>query len=460
MIAARLAVELLEDGSGRGPESGQGPISQPMQPRRPGPAARAMGFALVGGGHAYRDAGVPVVSPGAELPSGGFIRLGAANLVRDLRGGLPRVFAAQVRALARLRGEVGLAVAVGDVLPLALAGLWLRCPVVFLPTAKSDHIAPHLGIEVWLMRRFCRRVFTRDELTAENLRRRGVPAEFAGNLMMDLVADPGEPLYASPAPGASALGASVLGGIERGGNPVSSRVVALLPGSRKDADLNLEDLCLVAAALVALAPGKAWRFVVPLAAGMDLDRVERAVEKVGWNLVEVVHGESGGSGADAEARCAIGAKEAPPGLVAQATLRPDATVPDASDAKHTLASGGLDPRIDFWRGRFAACLDAAEVVVGLAGTANEQAAGLGRPVVAFPGRGTQFTRRFLDTQKRLLGDALLATPSDPLATASEVLSLLNDTPRMQRMAEIGRSRMGPPGGTAKVAAFVAGIVGG
>lgn len=435
LIAARLAVELL-----RKADSDSDSIF-------------VQGFALVGKGLAYRDAGIPVVSPPAELPSGGFLRLGPANLWRDVRGGILRVAAAQVRALRELRrrGDVTLAVAVGDVVPLALAGRFLRCPVVFLPTAKSDYIAPHLGIEVRLMRRFCQKVFARDELTAENLRRRGVPAEFAGNPMMDVIAgaggDAGDDAGADGTAGAVADGTTDVAADVAADGVAGPAVVALLPGSRSDAELNLQDLSLVAAALVALAPRKVWRFVVPLAAGFDLAEAGRAVERAGWNFVPVqgfAHG-----------------------LVARATLHPlpvaattalaslggPGTDGHAAGAQAEAAAG--DPRVDFWRGRFASCLRAAGVVVGLAGTANEQAAGMGRPVVAFPGRGVQFTRKFLDTQKRLLGEALLPVIPDPLAVASEVLALLGDPARRRRMAEAGRSRMGPPGGTGRVAEYLA-----
>ena len=40
------------------------------------------------------------------------------------------------------------------------------------------------------------------------------------------------------------------------------------------------------------------------------------------------------------------------------------------------------------QGRFGDILEASSVCIGLAGTANEQAVGLGKPVVAFPGPGS------------------------------------------------------------------------
>lgn len=108
-------------------------------------------------------------------------------------------------------------------------------------------------------------------------------------------------------------------------------------------------------------------------------------------------------------------------------------------------------------GEFGAALRAAVVVVGLAGTANEQAAGLGKPVVAFPGPGPQYTRRFMALQQRLLGDALVSTPGWREA-ADEVVRLLSDQDECRRRGESGRLRMGPPGAVQRIAAELAAML--
>jgi len=99
---------------------------------------------------------------------------------------------------------------------------------------------------------------------------------------------------------------------------------------------------------------------------------------------------------------------------------------------------------------FGEALHAADVVVGLAGTANEQAAGLAKPVVAFPGPGSQFTSRFLALQKRLLGEALAKATS--WEDASDiVLRLLTNSEERQRRGQFGRARMGSSGAIAAIA---------
>lgn len=102
---------------------------------------------------------------------------------------------------------------------------------------------------------------------------------------------------------------------------------------------------------------------------------------------------------------------------------------------------------------FGSAVNAADVVVGLAGTANEQAAGLGKPVVAFPVPGAQYTARFMRLQQRLLGDALVPTPDWQPAVLT-VQRLLDDPADRARRGQIGRERMGEPGAVRVIAAAI------
>jgi uncharacterized protein (TIGR03492 family) len=92
----------------------------------------------------------------------------------------------------------------------------------------------------------------------------------------------------------------------------------------------------------------------------------------------------------------------------------------------------------------------AAVVMGMAGGANEQAAGLGKPIVAFPGTGPQFTPRFLEEQTRLLGDALVAT-ADWQEGARALARLLGDREERERRGRAGVERLGGVGAAAAIA---------
>lgn len=102
------------------------------------------------------------------------------------------------------------------------------------------------------------------------------------------------------------------------------------------------------------------------------------------------------------------------------------------------------------RGRFADVLHAADLALSTAGTASEQAAALGRPVVAFP-VPPSYTGAFLANQRRLLGDALTLADPEPAALAAALRALWADSGRYGAAAAAGRARMGPAGGGAAIA---------
>jgi len=104
-------------------------------------------------------------------------------------------------------------------------------------------------------------------------------------------------------------------------------------------------------------------------------------------------------------------------------------------------------------GRFADILHACDLVIGTAGTAHEQAAALGKPVVAFP-VAPYYSRGFLRNQARLLGAALTVAPAEPVALAAALRALWSDSERYQRAARAGRERMGEAGGSARIVADI------
>ncbi len=162
------------------------------------------GMPIVGQGHAYTAAGIPVVGRPKPMPSGGFIYQDWRQFWRDLRGGLLGLTWSQLTHLRQQRSQVQGIVAVGDIVVLLMAW-WSRIPFWFVGTAKSDYywrdekgaystaslalltpVSDYLPWERWLMKRsHCRGVFVRDRLTAEGLQNLGIPALDLGNPMMD-----------------------------------------------------------------------------------------------------------------------------------------------------------------------------------------------------------------------------------------------------------------------------------
>jgi uncharacterized protein (TIGR03492 family) len=106
---------------------------------------------------------------------------------------------------------------------------------------------------------------------------------------------------------------------------------------------------------------------------------------------------------------------------------------------------------------FADAVACAQVVLGMAGTAHEQAAALGRPVVAFPGPGSQFGPQFLQTQRQLLGEAVVPVRNGHDA-ARAIVRLLRDPEERERRGAVGRERMGSAGGAQRIAAVLRAMI--
>jgi uncharacterized protein (TIGR03492 family) len=104
-----------------------------------------------------------------------------------------------------------------------------------------------------------------------------------------------------------------------------------------------------------------------------------------------------------------------------------------------------------WTGEFGALLASSAIVLGQAGTANEQAAAFGVPVVALGGTGGRREDWYRMRQRRLLGDALATIASDPVLAARELEALLDDEPRLARMRAAGPERLGLRGGAGAIA---------
>jgi uncharacterized protein (TIGR03492 family) len=103
---------------------------------------------------------------------------------------------------------------------------------------------------------------------------------------------------------------------------------------------------------------------------------------------------------------------------------------------------------------FRKVISTSDIIIGLSGTGNEQAAGLGRPVISFPGRGAQYNRKFASAQKELLGDALILLPRNSGVIAGKAISLLHDKAGIKRMSAAGMERMGKPGASKIIAAII------
>jgi len=280
---------------------------------------------------------------------------------------------------------------VGDTYPVILGGIFTGKPVIFVGTAKSDYFYPYSPLEREIFRKYCRIVFPRDNITAKALKKNKINAKWVGNAMMDSLNFTGE----------------------RFGIPDDKKVIALLPGSRDFAYYDLT-VILKAADRIKQESGNSIAFVAPLANSIKVNNLVAPAEKAGFSLVNHNKEE---------------------GIVGKLT-------------RHNM-------EVILLRKRFGDSIKMADLVIGQAGTGNEQAVGLGKPVIAFDSSGNEKLGWYRLRQKGLLGDSLSITPKDPEDIAIEALDILKNRERYEKMAKIGRARMGPPGGAKKMAEYIA-----
>ncbi len=120
------------------------------------------------------------------------------------------------------------------------------------------------------------------------------------------------------------------------------------------------------------------------------------------------------------------------------------------------------------RDAFQALLQSSDLLICMAGTAAEQAVGLGRPVLQLPGRGPQFTAAFAEAQRRLLGPTVFCAPGDAgslgnlQASAQLALQLLercrSDQQLQRQCRQEAERRLGAAGGGRRMAAAISALL--
>jgi tetraacyldisaccharide 4'-kinase len=352
------------------------------------PTLAVVAAPLVTPGIEFTARSVPVAVAGTAPPSGGFPFASVATLVRDL----PTVpaYLTYLRRLRRLALAGDQFVTAGDVFLTGVAHLAFGKRGVHVALAKSVHGQPHTRIERVLLGRWASLVFARDAETAAHLAAHGMRACFAGNPLVDHLAVVSADAATRARPGR-------MWSAEDGDGPWAGGHVLLLPGSRAEAPRNLVKLLEVAAQVTDPAAWVcAWPGALPIA------RAAQAAADAGW----------------------------------------ETTGTQLSRGNRTVA---------LLAGQFESLLPGADVVVGLAGTANEQAAALGKPVVTFAGCGPQTTAARMEEQARLLGGAAQFVCGSASEVASAVSALLRAPAERSRRGALGMARLGPAGGAARIA---------
>jgi uncharacterized protein (TIGR03492 family) len=346
---------------------------------------------LVGMGNAYRRLSVEIIGPTQNLPSGGIIYLNPWNWVKDITSGLIGLTLQQIKAIFREKTNCDLLIAVGDIVPIAIAYLTGRPFVAFI-VSTSSYYEGKLRLpwitEFCLRSPRCQRVFTRDQFTAEDLQQRSLKkAIFAGYPIMDVLQSSHYDLELEP----------------------NLPMIALLPGSRLPEAIHNLQLQLQACEAIALKRPMQYRAaLVPSVTEEDLRALAK---KMGWDY----HGSG------------------------------------------KLVNPIQNFRVICYWDAFADILQQCDLAIGMAGTAVEQAVGLGKPVVQIPGAGPQFTYAFAEAQMRLLGSSVKTigkSPNDDSLfenVAKNIDKILDDSDYLETCLQNGKQRVGDAGGSVGIA---------
>jgi uncharacterized protein (TIGR03492 family) len=359
---------------------------------------------LVGHGRPYRQAGVPVLGRTRECSTGGLGYTSLAGQLREIREGQWTYLLGRLLWLARHRRRFQRVVGVGDL--LAVLGAWLGGPgaAVYL-VAYSSHYEGRLRLP-WP----CGAVL-RSPRIVQIWSRDALTAH-------QLSAQLGKPVVFAGNP--------FLDGVIDTDHPSAQptataapqgQSLALLPGSRMPEALHNLGLMLQ---VVSRLRSQNLRIQAALVSSLTAEAIEAMAAPLGWQL----------------------------------------------DPTRSLLRHG-PWQVELGWGQFAAILNRADLALASAGTASEQAVGLGKPVLQLCGRGPQFTVKFAEAQRRLLGPGVSCATGKPGSAAvlqatadlaAQHLAALADPTAgaawRRQLAALGAERIGAAGGSAQIATAI------
>jgi len=359
---------------------------------------------LVGHGRPYRQAGVPVLGRTRECSTGGLGYTSLAGQLREIREGQWTYLLGRLLWLARHRKRFERVVGVGDL--LAVLGAWLGGPgaAVYL-VAYSSHYEGQLRLP-WPCG-----ALLRSSRIIQIWSRDALTAH-------QLSAQLGKPVVFAGNPFLDGVIDAAHPSAQPPAQPTpQGQSLALLPGSRMPEALHNLALMLQ---VVSRLPGQNLRIQAALVTSLTAEAIEAMAAPLGWQL----------------------------------------------DPSRSLLRRG-PWHVELGWGQFAAILNRADLALASAGTASEQAIGLGKPVLQLCGSGPQFTATFAEAQRRLLGPGVSCATGKPGSAAvlqatadlaAQHLTALADPevgPAWRRqLADLGAERIGAPGGSAQIATAI------
>jgi uncharacterized protein (TIGR03492 family) len=352
---------------------------------------------LVGKGKAYQEAGFEVLGPRREMPSGGLVRLNPKTFWGDLKAGWLSMSLQHWSSAAQTAKTVDATLVVGDLYGLLVASLWGKKPLFQMQPLVS------LRYQRGLQRLDLEYLTVNHYVVPERLLMRLARSVYSRD------AESAEWLQQHGVPRAKFLGNPMFDAIEgAAATDIPGPYLLLLPGSRPDAYYSLPIMLEAIHSISSVSPsplGRGWGVRAVIAwAGLPLDGLSLPQ----WNIAATGQG---------------------------------------SGITHVLSRGQTSVYLS--QGAFKTLLSQAKLALSTSGTAAEQAASFGIPVLGFPTSGPQYTPRFAEAQQRLLGEALTLTAPQPEALARGIEQLMQ-AEAYARASQAGRG-LGQSGGSRRIA---------
>ncbi|MCS7180577.1 MAG: hypothetical protein NZ891_04420, partial [bacterium] len=298
---------------------------------------------IVGRGFPYILENIPVLGPCITLPSEGLVHFSLKYLLKDIKAGLISSFIKQIKIIKKEGRKADFIIVVGDIFLCALCGFFSGKKVIFASTAQSIYIRKIDRINIWLMKHFAKVVFPRDEKTTLYFKKFGVNAIYFGSLAMDCLEITGENFDI----------------------PDGKKIVGLLPGRRNDSYIKLEYLLKVVDRTIIESKNKNYElpiFIIVYSNLFKTEKIMKILKSLNWKFEE--------------------SNERKRGIIGYLTKNKNSII--ISD-------------------KFGDVLNKANLIIGFSGASNEQAVGMGKPVITFPIRSNLYPWDFFKKiQQRLL----------------------------------------------------------
>ncbi|NES75404.1 MULTISPECIES: lipid-A-disaccharide synthase-related protein [Okeania] len=352
---------------------------------------------IVGAGNSYKNLGIPIIGPTSNMPSGGFFYLNPLLLFKDLGQGLISLTWRQLQTVWQFAKNCDLVMATGDIVVAAIA-YWTKLPYVVFLSADSSYYEDRINLGLILPK-----LLNNSRCLKVFVR----DALTATDLNRQGIKK------------AEFVGTPVMDNLISTGKDLQLKpglfTIGILPGSRlPEAGRNLSLLLKLVREIVKFMGENVCQFRVA-AVPILMSELEAVATSENWQY---------------------------------------------QAGKLTFLTEEYSIEVIFYEDAFADILQQSNLVIGMAGTAIEQAVGLGKPVITIPGEGPSFTYRFAEAQTRLLGCSVQVIGKQPAnnfilqEAAQKVKETLADKEYLEACIRNGIQRMGRPGGSEKIADYL------